>query len=280
VIVSFCLIFSLIGPNFTKAAPGETERTPKKQTVKADVGEIPNKLPKQKLELTSKRTKYSTRYLNPNGTFTEQIFLDPQFYQDQADKKWKKIDNTLKASTKKVGKLENTANDVKTWLTEQAGTGDLASIEKDGKSVSFVPVKANSVKGIVKGNEITYPGIYTDTDARYRIEGDMLKEDLIVQQYHQNTFTFELKVNGVKPVVGKDGTISFTDSKNNKVWYFKNLFMTDANGKYSDKVNLKLREENGKTYVDVVADQEFLQDKETKYPVTRSEEHTSELQSQ
>jgi hypothetical protein len=50
----------------------------------------------------------------------------------------------------------------------------------------------------------------------------------------------------------------------------KNLFMTDANGKYSDKLSLKLRDENGKTYVDVVADQAFLQDKDTKYPVTKA----------
>ncbi|MGE7717885.1 DNRLRE domain-containing protein [Priestia megaterium] len=267
-IISLCLIISFVGPNFVKAAPGEAKRTPKKETLSADMGELPSKLPKQKLELTSKRTKYSTRYLNPDGTFTEQIFLDPQFYQDPSDKKWKKIDNTLKVSTKKAGKLENTANDVKTWLSNQAGTSDLASVEKDGKSVSLVPLQAKNVKGISKGNEITYPGIFLDTDARYSINGDTLKEDLILQQYHTNTFTFELKLKGVKPVVGKDGSISFTDSKNNKVWYFKNLFMTDASGKYSDKVSLKLREENEKTYVDVIADQAFLQDKDTKYPVT------------
>lgn len=268
IIVSFCLIISFVGPNFAKAAPGEAKRDPKKQTVTTDVGELPSKLPKQKLELTSKRTPFSTRYLNPDGSFTEEIYMNQQFYQDPSDKKWKKIDNTLKASTQKARKLENTANDVKTWLADQSGTSDLASIEKEGKSISLIPVQAKNVKGVVKGNEITYPGIFTDTDAQYLIEGDTLKENLILNQYHQNSFSFELNLNGVKPVVGKEGSISFTDSKSSKVFYFKNLFMTDANGKYSDKVSLKLREENGKTYVDVVADQAFLQDKDTKYPVT------------
>jgi hypothetical protein len=74
-----------MGPNFTEAAPGVTQRAPKKQTITSDVGEIQNKLPKTKLELTSKRTKYSTRYLNPDRSYTEEIFLDPQFYQDPAD---------------------------------------------------------------------------------------------------------------------------------------------------------------------------------------------------
>lgn len=44
--------------------------------------------------------------------------------------------------------------------------------------------------------------------------------------------------------------------------------MTDANGKYSDKVSLTLRQENGKTFVDVIADQSFLLDPGTQYPVT------------
>lgn len=44
--------------------------------------------------------------------------------------------------------------------------------------------------------------------------------------------------------------------------------MVDSNDKYSDKVNLVLRKENGKAYVDVVADKTFLEDTNTKYPVT------------
>lgn len=91
------------------------------------------------MELTSKRTKYSTRYLNPDGSFTEEIFSEPQFYQDLTDKKWKKIDNHLKPSVKKAGKQENAANDYTTFFNDQAGTGELVSIEKDGKSIALIP---------------------------------------------------------------------------------------------------------------------------------------------
>jgi RHS repeat-associated protein len=268
IILSFCLLFNLVSASFAKAAPNESQSVPQTGKVAADIGELPNKLPKTKLELTSKRTKYSTRYLNPDGSFTEEIFNEPQFYQDSTDKKWKKIDNNLKASTKKSGKFENTASDLSTSLADQSGTGDLASVEKDGKSIALIPVQAQNVKGLVKGNEITYPGIFPDTNARYRVIGDTLKEDLILQRYTQNTFSYELKLNGVKAVVEKDGTISFQDSNGKTTWYFEKPFMTDANGKYSDKLKLVLREENGKTYVDVVADQAFLQDATTKYPVT------------
>lgn len=51
----FCFIFSIIQIP-VKAASGINQAS-EKSSIKADIGEIPNKLPKTKLELTSKRTK-------------------------------------------------------------------------------------------------------------------------------------------------------------------------------------------------------------------------------
>ncbi|WP_243292303.1 DNRLRE domain-containing protein [Bacillus sp. FJAT-47783] len=268
-LLSFCLIFSLIGPTFANAAPGASDRVPKKQRLQADIGELPDKLPKSKVELKSKRTKHSTRFFNPDGSFTEEIYLEPQFYQDPADKKWKKIDNTLKKSGKKPNKHVNNANDVKTWFANEANGNELVSVEKDGKSISLIPVQAKNVPGIVKNNEITYKGIFEQADVRYRVKGDAVKEDIILNSMPvENTFTFELKLKGLTAVTQENGTIVFQDQKGNLEWYLEKPYMTDANGKYSDKVTLKLREESGKTFVDVIADQAFLQDPETQYPVT------------
>jgi hypothetical protein len=222
----------MVAVSVAGAAPGEAQRVPQKNNLVADIGEIPNKLPKSKLELTSKRTKFSTRYLNPNGTFTEEIFLDPQFYQDPTDKKWKTIDNNLKSSVKRPGNLENTANEFKTFFASETGTSDLVSVEKDGKSLTLLPVKANQVKGAVTGNKINYPGIFADADLLYSIQGGGVKEDIILHQFNgNNTFSFELKLNGLKAITEKDGTIAFVDSKGNKLWYFDKPFMTDAAGK-------------------------------------------------
>lgn len=240
----------------------------KNSSIKADIGEIPNKLPKSKLELTSKRTKYSTRYLNPNGSFTEEIFLEPQFYKDLTDKKWKKLDNNLKVSSKDASKLENTSNDFKVSFASEAKSNEVVSVEKDGKKIALVPIGGKATKGTIKNNEITYDDMFNNTDAKYTVQGDSLKEDLILNSYsNQNTFTFEVKLNGLKADVEKDGTITFSDSKSNKVWYFETPYMVDANSKLSNDVKLNLRAESGKTYVDVVADKAFLEDSNTKYPV-------------
>ena len=130
-----CLLFNLIGASGAFAAPEEAQRVPQKNNLVADIGEIPNKLPKEKLELTSKRTKYSTRFLNPDGSFTEEIFLEPKFYQDPADKKWKNIDNSLKANNS--GKYENGSNDFNAIFADNAEQGDLVTVEKDGKSLGL-----------------------------------------------------------------------------------------------------------------------------------------------
>ena len=270
ILLSFCLIISLVGPSIAKAAPGETNRAPEKEeTLTADIGELPTKLPKEKLELTSKRTPFSTRYLNPDGSFTEEIFMEQKFYKDPSDKKWKKIDNNLKLNSKKPGKFENTANNVNTIFAQESGTNELVRVEKEGNNVSFIPVKANKVKGALKGNEITFKEILEDVDFRYSVNGSAVKEDIILNQYqNENTFSFELKMKGVTPHKEKNGTIVFKDSKGTTLWFFEKPYMTDAKGKYSEKVSLELREDNGKTFVDVVADEAFLKDSTTTYPVT------------
>lgn len=240
-----------------------------KQAITAVIGEMPDKLPKEKVEMTSKRSKYSTRYLNPDGTFTEEIFLDPQFYLDPADKGWKKIDNKLRVSMKKAGKFENTANEFTALFAAQTGADEVAALERDGKSVGLIPVGAKQVKGTVQEDAITYAGAFENADVRYQAQGAGVKEDLILHALaKQKTFSFELKQKGVKATVDKDGLIAFTDAVGEKVWYLEKPFMTDANGKYSEEVEMKLREEGGKTFVDVTPNAEFLQDQTTKYPVT------------
>src|SRR5690242_1253622 len=87
--VSLCFTFTTLGANIANAAPSQPENSAQKSSIVADIGDLPNTLPKAKLELKDKRNEYSPRYLNPDGSFTEEIYAEPKFYQDPADKKWK-----------------------------------------------------------------------------------------------------------------------------------------------------------------------------------------------
>lgn len=268
ILLVFGLIFDLVGLSIAQAAPGKAERGIKKQELTAKVGEIPNNLPEAKLELKSKRTKYSSRYLNPDGSFTEEIFLEPQFYQDQSDKKWKKIDNSLEASIKKQGNFKNKANDYTTHFAEQGNTDELVSIEKNGNKIGLKPINANQVKGKIQKNRIKYNGIFENVDLQYTVKGDAVKEELILYSLPDNNiFSFELSMNGNLNTLVENNTIFITDKDGNKLWYFEKPYMTDANDQHSDKVSLTLRKENKKIYIDLTIDQNFLQNPETQYPV-------------
>ncbi|MCX7568896.1 DNRLRE domain-containing protein [Tumebacillus sp. DT12] len=265
--LSTCLVANAACTPNAEAA-GAIKSQGDQSAMNAVIGEMPNKLPKERLELTSKRTKYSTTYLNPDGSFTEEISLEAQHYLDASGKEWKKIDNKLKASNQKTG-FVNGSNAFNIWFADQSGANELVSVEKGGKSVGLIPVGAKQAKGAVKGDEITYAGAFENADVRYQAQGEGVKEDLILHALpKQATFSFELKQKGVKATVEKDGTIALADQNGEKVWYFEKPFMTDAEGKYSQKVDMNLREANGKTYVDVTPDAAFLQDKTTKFPVT------------
>lgn len=85
----FALLFNVVGVPSALASAGVAQQTAQKSKLTADIGDLPDKLPSSRIELPSKRTEYTTRYLNPDGSFTEEIFNEPQFYQDSADKSGK-----------------------------------------------------------------------------------------------------------------------------------------------------------------------------------------------
>jgi len=79
-ILVFMMLFNLAGLAYVDAS-ATNERRPipgqAKEKIQAKIGDLPNTPPSKRLELTSKRTRYSTRYINPDGSFTEEIFLEP-----------------------------------------------------------------------------------------------------------------------------------------------------------------------------------------------------------
>lgn len=247
-------------------AYGASRRKPNLQPLAAEVGELPTRLPDRRMELPSHRTAHSTRYLNPDGTFTEEIFLEPQFYRDETGDRWLPIDNNVQFDSSR-GRLENTANQFRTSFAQVGNADELVSLQKGGNRLSLRAVNGRDVKPQVNGNLITYEGLFPETDARYLISGGSVKESLVLHRHSQNTYSFEMKLSNLTPQVEQDGTISLTDRQGQRQFSLAKPFMSDANGVYSDQVEMRLREENGKTFLDLIADESFLNDPNTQFPV-------------
>jgi hypothetical protein len=110
-----------------------------------EMAELPRELP------TSRRTPYSTRYLHPDGSFTEEVFLQPRFFKNEQTNRWEEINNNLRESEEFPGHYVNNANDFLILFAEQAGGDHLVTILRENKGLTLNPVNAKAP--FVKINE-------------------------------------------------------------------------------------------------------------------------------
>ncbi|MEB3101757.1 hypothetical protein [Ferviditalea candida] len=93
-------------------------------------------------EMPSKRTPYSTHFLNPDGSFSEEIYLEPKFYQDPADHSWKAIDNSgtsSKSNTRKTIFMTTNMTPTTIWLKKATPTATKARMVMMPTTINLSP---------------------------------------------------------------------------------------------------------------------------------------------
>jgi hypothetical protein len=239
---------------------------------KLDVNAIPKspdlfpKMGKEPIELELKRTAFQRESLNPDGSFTSEVFSHPIHWKNRHGQ-WVSIDNTIVPSTEDLSfPLKNASNDVQVRFVENFIDQAINRVEYKDHFVEFIPQHALPSLGLPKGNQITYPSIYTFVDLKYTVLSTGVKEDIILHNSSaQNTFTFELKTKGVTPKANQDGTISYIDADNNEVFISGEPFAIDGNEVYTDKVTSKLRQVEDQWFVDITLDAAWLQDENVSF---------------
>ncbi|NMD72143.1 DNRLRE domain-containing protein [Bacillus sp. DNRA2] len=249
---------------------GESQRKIKTFDVDPDLGDIPKQKPSTRMELTRKRTRFSTRFINPDGSFTEEIYNQPMFFQDMIDRKWKRIDNRLQKSLINPNKFENMANEFKTTFTEESDPSTLMSVQKEGYNIDLILIGARKVKAVINENEITYPDILPQVDIVYLVTNDKIKEALILKApTGQNRFSFELKSPAnVTARLETNGNISILSPHNDLLWIIEKPYLVDSKGIYSNDANFAIRKEGNRTYIDLLVDLNFLNNPNMSYPIT------------
>ncbi len=197
--------------------------------------------------------------------------------------------------------FENKANDFKVSF----GLDDekiLTKISKNKYSIEFsLPANNNTSLEISNSveeckndylinlnrnlNTIIYKNIFENSDLAYTVSGDTLKEDIILYSRPSfNEITYNIQVNNLE----FKKTTTVTDEKNNdtgewsstsgigvfydlttfdEVFRITNIFIVDANGKYSSPLRWDYRNTEEGYSLNVLLDNEFLGDPLTKYPV-------------
>ncbi|MGC4018613.1 MAG: DNRLRE domain-containing protein [Muricomes sp.] len=192
-------------------------------------------------------------------------------YEDE-NGKLKEVENDLVESqgeeTEEV--LVNKANDYQVILpknvTDQAGM----VLEKEGKRLEIIPASGDYSKPVIKDNAVLYNQVSDGVDVQYTIIDNNIKEDIILnKKIDISEFKYELVYQDLN-IEKKDGIVYLYEegkSVEDAVYVLEAPIMIDAAGEVSMKIDLSVQKEEGRTYLSVVPDQEWLNKEERQYPV-------------
>ena len=129
------------------------------------------------------------------------------------------------------------------------------------------------------GATVTYAEVYPGVDLRYTVDGDRLKEELVLKTQAAVTalagagsllsFVFELPLNGVTASQEPGGSIRFDDAGNDTRFHMPRPFMEDGSaGGYSTEVQVVLiPPEGGRVRLELQPNLAWLLDPARVYPV-------------
>ncbi|MBR6783658.1 MAG: RHS repeat protein, partial [Clostridia bacterium] len=186
----------------------------------------------------------------------------------------------------------NAESDVYVKLANNSNSNNLLKIQNDDYKISLHLVGADKSKALEihtpeaepVGNDIDsattlhkfssgaiYRDILPSVDLEYIIYGGTVKENIIVkEQLDSYNFAFELKLEGINPVLQSDGSIALNSATGAEtVMVIPKGIMYDANGASSNAVEYAISHKNGNKYtLTVTASEEWINANERAFPVT------------
>ncbi|OGO79550.1 MAG: hypothetical protein A2Y23_09805, partial [Clostridiales bacterium GWB2_37_7] len=221
-----------------------------------------NVLPKpglQKKEIIKRKTLFSNTYLNPNGSFTAEVSSAQINYKNKSGN-WRSIDNRLLPKAESGYDYENAANAYKVKFARNNLEGRLVYLELDPEHwIAFSPIDRFIQTGIVRDNSILYQGIRTEVDLEYIIDGDTLKERIILNSPSNNVFRFELSYHGIRFEKDAGGILWAVDDKTgSRLMHFAKTYAVDSQGKFTQNIASELVNEAGKDIIVLTIDNKWL----------------------
>lgn len=255
--IIFTLILTLIPPLQGNIAFAEKQNEPKNV--------------KELKEVTGLRTEKSKTYLDSKTReYVLEEYTEPIHFKK--DKKWENIDNTIfdgKAESDDSDlSLENKANKFNVKFAKKSKDNRTIRMKWKEKQLEFGLVGANKVSSTVEKNRVTYSNVFQNTDLVFYVDNNAVKEELILHDKpEQAQYTYEINMKNLEAKEGENGEILFEDKDGKPFYTLTKPFMYDAEEDVSHNVTMKLRQEKGKTYVDVTIDEKWINSPDRKFPV-------------
>lgn len=256
-------LFGTIQKQPVSAAQNKDEM-PTKEQVKAEY-ETKKRFPKrgkEPIEIELQKTENSSLFLNPDGTFTKEVYSQPIQFKDESGK-WKKVNNELEKTNKKGYTYKNKENKMKTYFNKMGNV----KIEDNNKTIDFKLLNMSEVEPNTNKNKIEYKHIKKGSNLQYTVSSSRLKEEIILENNDaENTYTYEVVSNGYDVKKGEKNTLLFYDKK--KLIYQTEPIVTyDQNEEFDKDTKVEIYEENNKWYIKIQVSEGWLNDKKRKFPV-------------
>lgn len=141
---------------------------------------------------------------------------------------------------------------------------------KEGTQNSSENEKKMILKNLYSG--INFENAYPNIDLQYMIEPESLKENIILKERQSNPeISFIINSNNLELKLSDDNSVVISENfntENKNIFKMDPPFMTDAKGKHSNAVSVKLEEIEGGYRLILIPNNKWLSDNEVTYPVT------------
>ena len=231
-------------------------------------------------EVTDKRDENTKVFERRDGSYTAVITSEPIHYEDNGE--WKEIDNTLVKTNNKITNKENnfsvdfpTSIDSNSTVSVADGDSTLSfSMNNIGTSAAVIDNSAvegtpELLQSINTGSAVEYKNIADNTNLKYELNSDALKESIILNSKPTAAKEYSYTVSSSGSVtLNSDGSVNVYDNSGIK-FIISAPYMFDAENNTSYDVSVSLTENSDSTYtLKYVPNSEWLLSKDRVYPVT------------
>ena len=231
-------------------------------------------------EVTDKRDENTKVFERRDGSYTAVITSEPIHYDDNGE--WKEIDNTLVKTNNKITNKENnfsvdfpTSIDSNSTVSVADGDSTLSfSMNNIGTSAAVIDNSAvegtpELLQSINTGSAVEYKNIADNTNLKYELNSDALKESIILNSKPTAAKEYSYTVSSSGSMtLNSDGSVNVYDNSGVK-FIISAPYMFDAENNTSYDVSVSLTENSDSTYtLKYVPNGEWLLSKDRVYPVT------------
>jgi RHS repeat-associated protein len=193
------------------------------------------------------RSAFSATVRNQDGTHTRTFSSRPMHWRDEASGRWREFENDVRPTAAVAGDnfgFESAGNGhrVRFATLQAASAGQpLVEVAYRGASLGMRMIGAKPTAVERSPNTITYVDVAPGIDVRYRLDGELVKEEIVLKELPaegaEPELAFALSLHNLSVSEANDGSLLFQTRGGGEIFRMPKPFMFEANGDGSEAMS-------------------------------------------